>query len=836
MAMLSRPPDDVALSSSPGFGTPVHPILSTQPPHARPPLPPTFAKPATAPVIAVKLAPPTLRPVAFRTFTKKHNLTLQASALQALAGFIGRHCGTGWRQEGTGERVLEEVARLWKAESGGVLVEDGKRLQGILFTLQGCISGGRVGPPKTGGGALSRASTFTLGKDSAVDLSNGGSDARRPGLDSRNSSFGLSRLEVDEGNGDEEHDETNTDPRAWLKVLSAYDQPRFTFDVDKKHFVQLTSKPSLFPPPSRKTALFRERYNVIHQRLLRNEAFQTPSFSSRTSALSRTSSHVTEQQFYKITPIANLLGRGGTSHLLLGMLVIAPTGTLALNDPSGSISLDLAHAQALQGAEDGPWFCPGMIVLIDGVYEEDWAGAGSSGLGNTGGVGGTVGGRFLGFSIGSPLVEKRGVTLGITAPNAAATEAGGGFGWTDFTGLGSERAIGTRMRRQESRLLGSDADGESAAASAKKMVILAEVLLDQPATFTALRHVLSQYAAATEPPMAFLLIGNFCSRAAVAGAGMGSIEYKEIFNELAAALREFPSLLKKSTWVFVPGDNDPWASAFTAGASTALPREAVPDLFTSRVQRAFTEAGLSKEGVSKSVVWTSNPSKLTLFGPAHEVMVLRDDTSGRLRRNAIRIGQAGRDQQRDDQDAQAPPAASEDQLEEDVVLAGALPTTKDAAPSPAAPAAPVHSLKTDYATGQARKLIQTLLPQSHLSPFPLALRPLHWDHATSSALSLYPLPHTLVLADAEMGAFALTFEGCHVVNPGRLVDEGVGRRKRVGWVEYDLLGKRGEDHILPSSEDRASLRKRYDTLPPPTGPYEASASGKGYTLSDRRAK
>ena len=757
-------------------------------------------------ILAVRLAPPTLRPVAFRTFTKKHNLTLQASALAALAAFIGTHCGTGWREEGTGEKVLEEVARLWKAENGGVIVEDGKRLKGILATLGSCMSGGRIGTARSGS-RLSRESSFAFGNDSAVDLSNG--EAGRPGLDSRHNSFGLSALHVDEAHDDDDElSSANSDPRAHLTVLSAYDQPRLTYSVEKKHFLPLPHPPSPFPPPSRKTDIFRERYNVIHQRLLRNEAFQTPAFSH-----TATDGSATPQQFYKLTPISNLLGRGGTPHLLLGMLAIAPTGTLALNDPSGSISLDLSHASPLGGSGEGegPFFGPGMIVLVDGVYEEDFAGAGSSGLGNTGGVGGTIGGRFLGFGIGSPPVEKRNVSLGIADGSAeGGGEVGGGFGWTDFTGLGSERAVGARMRRLESRLLGSgDGDSQTSATvspTRRKMVILSELLLDQPATLPALRHVLSHYATlaasnpATEAPMAFLLLGSFTSSPALAGTQPDSIAYKSLFDSLAATLSAYPTLLKHSTWVFVPGDNDPWASGFAAGAAAVWPREGVPDLFTSRVARVFTEAGLTREEVRERVRWTSNPARICWGGGVHEVLVCRDDVSGRLRRNAVKVGQAAR---------QREGAEDERSHEEDVQMSGALPTTEDIeiddppassppAPGNATPPPPAHAKDdpTAHAATQARRTILSLLPQSHLSPFPLNLRPLHWDYATSTALSLYPLPHTLVLADPEMAAFAMTYEGCHVVNPGRLVEGGSGgggaRRKRVGWVEYDFGSRRGE--------------------------------------------
>jgi DNA polymerase epsilon subunit 2 len=778
MATLQRPLETAAASSSPGFGTPIHPFPPTQ----RPPPPPAF-KPAIPTILPILLPPPTLRPLAFRTFTKKHNLTLNSSALHALATFIGRHCGSGWREEGTGEKVLEEVARLWKAESGGVIVEDGTKLKGILKMLEGCMSGGRIGAARSGH-KLSREHSFAFGNDSAVDLS----DERiaRPNLNERNSSFGMSGLQVEETEGQED---ASKDPRAWLKVVSSFEQPRFSYDVDKKHFVQLTNKPSLFPSPSHKTAVFRERYNIIHQRLLRNEAFQAPSFHTRSNALQRTDS-TTAQRFYKITPIANLLGRGGTSHLLLGMLVIAPTGTLALDDLSGSITLDLQHAQPLQGS-DSAYFCPGMIVLVDGVYEEDGAGAGSSGLGNTGGVGGTIGGRFLGFSVSGPPVEKRNVSLGI---NLNSADVGGGFGWTDVLGLGSERAVGQRMRRLEQRLLGPASEVTSEAR--RKVVMMAEVNLDQPAVLSALRKVCEQYAVPEDPPMAFILTGNFSSQPAMAGAGTGSIEYKELFNELAAVLSDFPSLLRSSTWIFVPGDNDPWSSAFSAGASTAIPREGIPDVFTSRIKRAFASAkselgAVKKEGMDGEAVWTSNPARVSLFGPAQEMVVFRDDISGRFRRNAVRVGQAAR--RREVQDAAEPAAETEaEEEDEDIVMSGALPTASsipDAGDSQTSEPTAPNSSTDNYATAQAKKLILSLLPQSTLSPFPLTTRPVLWDYAPS-ALSLYPLPHCLVLADAEAEPFALTFEGCHVVNPGRLVT-GIGRRSKVRWMEFDAWTRRG---------------------------------------------
>lgn len=787
MAAAFRRQENAIPSSSPAFGTPVHPI---NPRDARPIPPPAF-KPAISTILPILLPPPSLRPLAFRTFTKKHNLTLSSPALQALATFIGRHCGSGWREEGTAEKVLDEVAKTWKKSGGALIVNDDKLLKNILKTLEGCMAGGKIVQTKSG---LGRQSSFAFASGDGLSPTE---DLSRPSLDHHGSSFGLSGLQVDEDAEEEEELETQ-DPRTWLKVVSAYDQPRLVYDINKKHFDKVTTKPSLLPSPAHKTALFRDRYNIIHQRLMRSEAFQAPAVNGR--SFSRADS-TSVQQYYKLTPIANLLGRGGSSHVLLGLLTVTPTGTLALNDMTGSITLDLQHAKTLRG-EDSSWFCPGMILLIEGVYQEEYGGAGSSGLGASSGVGGTIGGKFTAFIISGPPSERRNLSLGVQeSAKHEDLSMTGGFGWTDFLGLGSEKALGPKMRRLEQKLLGPD----SANPERKKTVMMSEVNLDDPSVLEALRSVLKVYAAeAEEIPLSFIVIGNFVSHPVMAGGGSGgSIDYKEYFNDLATVLIDFPVLLRNATWVFVPGDNDPWPSAFSAGASTAIPRKEVPALFTTRIKRAFAaakaETGIKQSGPEGEVIWTTNPTRVTFFGSAHEIVVFRDDISGRLRRTAITYGKAAAAEAADEE-AAAPNDADSDGIPDnldDVEMTNpihdeAIEATLEADMQiePLAPHAPPSDPKeVADTTAFARKLVLSLLPQSHLSPFPLATRPVHWDYGSS--LSLYPLPHTLVLADAEAPAFAVTFEGCHVVNPGRLVREE-GKRSVVQWVEYDCASKRGE--------------------------------------------
>ena len=536
------------------------------------------------------------------------------------------------------------------------------------------------------------------------------------------------------------------------------------------------SKPSLFPNPSHKTDLFRQRYHIVHQRILRNETFQTPTFSAaRSATLNRTGS-IAASQTNTITPIANLLGRTGSAHLLLGMLVVSPTGALSLSDLTGTIALDIQHARPIP--ENGAYFAPGMIVLVDGSYEEDH-GAASSNLGGTGGIGGTIGGKFLAFSIGHPPCERRTATLGGTDEIDKSTLQGPAFGWTDFLGLGSQRATASRMNRIATNLLTSTAP--------HNIIIASDLHLDTPSTLSALRTLLRTYSPSTSNPnpvypLAIILMGNFSSKATLAGVpGAGSIEYKEHFDALASVLSDFQPLVAHTSLVFVPGDNDAWPSAFSAGAATPLPRKPVPALFTNRIRRAVAEANREVWGSGRArgkegeVLWTSNPSRLSWFGVKGEMALLRDDLAGRLHRTSIRFAKPPPEE--DDQLPFAPEHDMNEAMDID------LPAPQTLQPHPEPP--------VDTDTQTARALTRTILSQGHLSPFPLSARPLHWDFA--HALGLYPLPTSLVLADSEAPPFVVKYCGCTVMNPGPIdVSRGSkGREGRSRWIEFDVRTNAG---------------------------------------------
>lgn len=477
------------------------------------------------------------------------------------------------------------------------------------------------------------------------------------------------------------------------------------------------------------------------------------------------------------------------------MLVVSPTGALSLSDLTGTIALDMQHARPIP--ETGAYFAPGMIVLVDGSYEDD-NGAASSTLGGTGGIGGTIGGKFLAFSVGHPPCERRTATLGGVDELDKSSLQGPAFGWTDFLGVGSQRATGSRMMRIANNLIPtnptsnlipsnppSTTPSNTPSTAPHQIVIAADLHLDVPSTLGALRTLLRAYSPSPSNPtptypLAIVLMGNFSSTATLAGVPhAGSIEYKEHFDALASVLSEFQPLVAHTTLVFVPGDNDAWPSAVSAGAATPLPRKPVPALFTNRIRRAVAEANREVWGAGKAkgkegeVLWTSNPSRISVFGVRTEMVLLRDDLASRLHRTAIRFPKPPPD---DDEMPFAPSHDVNEAMDLDI-------------PAPA-PLAPHPEPPVDADTQTARALTRTILSQSHLSPFPLAARPLHWDYA--HALGLYPLPTCLVLADADAPPYVVKYCGCTVMNPGAL-DAGRGRGRgtrggegRARWVEFDV--------------------------------------------------
>jgi DNA polymerase epsilon subunit 2 len=126
---------------------------------------------------------------------------------------------------------LEEVAKSWKNRNGGVIVDgEGNKLKDIMRNLEGSMSGGRIVASRE----LSRQNSLVLGSSQNGELSHTRLGIRPSvlGREDSQSSLGMSALDVE----DEEDEDDLRNPRKWLKVIDAFEQPRLAYNVAKKHF------------------------------------------------------------------------------------------------------------------------------------------------------------------------------------------------------------------------------------------------------------------------------------------------------------------------------------------------------------------------------------------------------------------------------------------------------------------------------------------------------------------------------------------------------------------------------------------------------------------------
>lgn len=124
--------------------------------------------------------------------------------------------------------MLEEVAKGWRRDNAEPIVEgDGEALRRILKALEGSMSGGRI----LNASNTSRQSSFNFGPD--ANANGVPSLERGPSTLDYNTSFGISNLDVADK---DEEEETLKDPREWIKVIGAFEQPKLSYNVSKKHF------------------------------------------------------------------------------------------------------------------------------------------------------------------------------------------------------------------------------------------------------------------------------------------------------------------------------------------------------------------------------------------------------------------------------------------------------------------------------------------------------------------------------------------------------------------------------------------------------------------------
>eukprot|EP01105_Mastigella_eilhardi_P016737 TRINITY_DN3831_c0_g1_i1.p1 TRINITY_DN3831_c0_g1~~TRINITY_DN3831_c0_g1_i1.p1 ORF type:complete len:488 (-),score=141.49 TRINITY_DN3831_c0_g1_i1:143-1606(-) len=261
----------------------------------------------------------------------------------------------------------------------------------------------------------------------------------------------------------------------------------------------------------------------------------------------------------ELSRIESLCGSTG-SKVVLGVLSTTQNGYV-LEDPNAFVPIDISSAKILDGM-----FTEGSIVLAEGYLED---------------------GVFRATLLAQPPAESR--TASLQALGGTADLFGG-------------------MPTPEITLLLNQYEEEHSDA---QMFFFSEFQLDCPQVLERFDVVLKGYA--DMPPELIVLMGNFCSKPC------GAASVQAAFGALGDTLRRYPKIVATTTFVFVPGPNDPCGNPWPSLPQPPLPRFMVQPLLDSLLDAR--------------VFFVTNPARIRYCN--HEIVVFREDLSSKMRRSLL---------------------------------------------------------------------------------------------------------------------------------------------------------------------------------------------------------
>ncbi|XP_020587022.1 DNA polymerase epsilon subunit B [Phalaenopsis equestris] len=296
--------------------------------------------------------------------------------------------------------------------------------------------------------------------------------------------------------------ETAVDPsssavssRSALRVVDAFVIPRFCYDPIKKVFYEYIGKLSIHGEARDKAALYRDRYQLLLQRLTRDKYFSKPVFDAE----------MAESESCEITSIHSLIGCTGR-RWLIGVISQLEEGHFYLEDLTAAIPIDLANAKITSG-----FFVENTVIVAEGEL-----------LSN---------GIFKVNTCGFPPLEDRDESLSLLM---GLDFFGGGVISTEET---------LRLSVMEKKAVND------------MFVILSDVWLDNEETMQKLSVVLDGYESVEVVPSLFVLMGNFCSHP----CNLSFHSYSNLrmqFAKLGEMITAHPRINEQSRFLFIPGPDD----------------------------------------------------------------------------------------------------------------------------------------------------------------------------------------------------------------------------------------------------------------------------------------
>jgi len=282
-----------------------------------------------------------------------------------------------------------------------------------------------------------------------------------------------------------------------LQIIDSFSSKDYwRYQPVQKKFVKAHTK-GLHSDAKAKTAVFCDRYEILLQRILRNDSLRHAS-EGKTRVMSN------DQDVYEITTTQNLLGEEGNK-CIFGILCEIEEGKVHLEDTHGSIEVDITDVEL---DRDTGFYTYNSFVLAEGEMVE---------------------GVFKVNVLAFPPYESRAAALDVH-PNLSPFST-------------AKKAHILKAEKEQID---------------ENFVFLSNVYLDVPRVRDALAKLFEGYEDMDQPPGLFVLMGNFTKERL--GSDPNDIpKLRKLFDMLCDIICKHSRLVKLTQWVFLPGPKDPSA-------------------------------------------------------------------------------------------------------------------------------------------------------------------------------------------------------------------------------------------------------------------------------------
>lgn len=287
-----------------------------------------------------------------------------------------------------------------------------------------------------------------------------------------------------------------------FNVINAFDIPKFTYDSHRKKFIRNDKSKSFLPFANNKAEYIRDRYMTLYQRTSRHELFAPPVQTTKKIV-----------QRFQLKQVENLLATSSMNDVvILGYLTSFTEGKFHIEDPTGTVELDLTNVKFHSGL-----FCEGCFVLAEGRYRDG-------------------------------LLKVSG--LGFPPPETAKSSRAY-FGVANYWGGNSKTLLKTSHRLAEIERQDTDAN----------IIFLSDCWLNDPVVLDKLKCLFNGYDEC--PPTAIVMMGPFAKNVTEI------YSLKACFSQLGDIISTCPTLKKETDIILVPSLDDP-------AAPSILPRPPLP--------------------------------------------------------------------------------------------------------------------------------------------------------------------------------------------------------------------------------------------------------------------